>query len=77
MLDHCIEAHRREIENRQYRAYITDGVKLAVENSARVAGGSVLTKRWYDLVYADTVNDTRSGMEIARERLERFGITIK
>ena len=79
LLDHCVDAFRREQEEKQYRAYITDGIKAVTKNTANFAGGDILTMRWYD-IFTDALNpqpeDNRTGEEIAIDMLERNGITV-
>lgn len=62
-----ISARRRE---EVYRVYVTDRLFTlcaALNNTPQ--------KRYYDLLYPEPV-DTRTGEEIARERLESFGIKV-
>lgn len=53
-----------------YRVYVTDCLY-----SLCAAWGNKPSRRYYDLLHP-TPEDTRTGEEIASERLERFGITI-
>lgn len=50
MIDHCVSAFYKEQEEKAYRIYITDGIKVLVDNTARIAGGAVLNKRYIDMV---------------------------
>jgi len=78
ILDHCYEAYRQEQRETQYRAYIAEGVRMVTENTANFGGGHYLDKRWVDLIDLANIEkaDQRDGKEIAKERLDRFGITI-
>ena len=77
ILDHCIEAYRQEQEEKQFRAYITDGIMAATENTAMFAGGKYLQMRWADMVDTnDEPEDDRDGLTIATEFLEHAGITV-
>lgn len=78
ILEHCYEAYRQEQRETQYRAYVTEGIRMMSETIANINGGSYLNVRWLDMI--DTANaekaDQRDGKEIAMERLEQFGITV-
>ena len=79
ILDHCLGAYMQELEEKQYRVYVTDGLKAVAENTAKFAGGTYLSRRWIEYIDADQEHDPdegRDGVEVAQERLERMGITI-
>lgn len=63
-----------------YRVYLTDALRLACENTARIGGGPVIGKRWAEI--ADVQNkrplahDTRSPEEIVADIAEKAGLTI-
>lgn len=46
-----------------YRIYVTDCLKLTSENTARYAGGSNVSVRYYDLIKKPVV-ETRTSEEI-------------
>lgn len=41
---------RRINEDRIYKIYVTDALKIIAENTAKFGGGSVLRSRYYDLI---------------------------
>lgn len=51
---------------------------MVTENTANFGGGHYLDKRWVDLIDLANIEktDQRDGKEIAKERLDRFGITV-
>ena len=61
-------------EAKIYRIYVTDSLQAIVENTARVNGGVMLKKRFFDLAYKE--HDYRSGAEIIAEiksKLKKVG----
>lgn len=69
----CIEnAAIRRLREETYRGYVSDCLYTICAWS-----GNKLRKRYFDLVNPDAEPvDNRSGEEIAKERLERFGIKV-
>ena len=61
-----------------YRVYMTDCVKLAVENTAGLTGGHVVTTRYAELVAqaTGTSRDERTGDEIAAEVIAKAGLEV-
>lgn len=59
------------MDERRYRAYVTDALMAIAENTARFAGGSAMTARWYD-GYKPV--DNRSGDEIALDVIKQAGL---
>lgn len=74
VMDHCVAAFSREIENTRYRAYVTDALKLIAENTAKFAGGSYMAARWYQKY---ETRDERSGDEIVMNVIQKAGLTWK
>ena len=60
---------RRQIEERSYRAYVTDSLQAAGQNK-------YLTERWLDLITLQK-RDTRSADEIALDIISRAGLRLK
>lgn len=50
MIDYCISSFLKRQEEKLYRMYVTDALKAAVENTQNFAGGTILTKRYIDLI---------------------------
>ena len=63
-----------------YRIYITDALKIATENTARIGGGSAMSKRWAETLESQNkrvlADDTRSPEEIVADIAEKAGLTI-
>lgn len=62
------------MQERRYRAYVTDVLKIIAENTARFAGGSVPRERWAD---AFAPRDERDGDEIVKDVIRRSGLKHK
>ena len=48
VIEHCMNAYLQTMEERRYRAYLTDALMIITENTAKFAGGKHLTQRWVD-----------------------------
>lgn len=85
VIEHCMSALREQADERLYRTYITDALKLIAENSQKAAVpgvgvidvGSVLTKRWAELIDAQKEEkkkpeDNRPAAEIAHDIWKRI-----
>ena len=64
--------HRRDLA---YRIYVTDCLRMATENTAKMSQGSYTTVRFYDFINPKPV-DNRSGNEIAADVIKRAGIEV-
>ena len=64
--------HRRDLA---YRIYVTDCLRMATENTAKMSQGSYTTVRFYDFINPKPV-DNRSGNEIAADIIKRAGIEV-
>lgn len=60
-----------------YRIYITDALKFIAENSAKngMRGGNYPSKRWYDLINAEKIDD-KTADEIIADVSERAGLEV-
>lgn len=73
---------RRQEDLRElgYRIYISDTLRLACENAARIGGGPYIERRWADTLGSQNrrplAHDTRSPEEIVADIAEKAGITI-
>ena len=83
VIDHCIavfskeqEEAKKQEEEKRYRYYLTDCLKLITENTAKYAGGSYLTISFRDIMDPKPVIE-KSGDEIAAEVIMRAGLKIK
>ena len=50
-----------------YRFYISNAVKILTENTARFAGGSELSKSYYDIMHKDEIIENEKQNEIEAE----------
>ena len=66
-----MEHMSRKMDERRYRAYITDALMAIVENTARFAGGSTMSGRWYDYYKPQ---ETRTTEEIITDIISSAGL---
>ena len=83
VIDHCIAVFTNEQEEikkceeeKQYRYYLTDCLKLIAENTAKYAGGSYISNRYKDIVDPQPIME-KTGDEIAAEIIMKAGLHIK
>ena len=78
VIEHCMSALREQTEEKLYRTYITDALKLIAENAQKAAVvGSVLIKRWAELIDTQKEEkkkpeDNRPAAEIAHDIWKRI-----
>lgn len=75
-LRYCFARYKREQEEKVYRVYVTDALKITVENTAKFAGGSYIKARYIDIIEPKKV-DTRTGDEIVEDIIQRAGLVVK
>lgn len=63
MIEHCVSAFSRKRKSEIYRMYVTDALKVIAENTAKFAGGSVMSKRYEDIINPPP-EETRTADEI-------------
>lgn len=70
-MDSCILAFSKRKEEKLYRIYITDALKILTENTSNFAGGTKIEQRFADLAYEDKKpqKQTESADEI-KERIK-------
>lgn len=71
VIDHCIAEYEHTMEERRYRAYVTDVLSLVNENLTKQYGGKTMSSRWVD---AYLPVDNRTGDEIAMDVMRRAGL---
>ena len=71
VIEHCIDAYAQMMEDRRYRAYVTDALMIMTENTAKFAGGKHLTQRWADQFKPV---DNRTAEEIAADVIRNAGL---
>ena len=50
-MEHCVASFRKKQEERAYKIYVTDVLKVICENTANaVSKGNYLTARFYDIL---------------------------
>lgn len=83
VIDHCISAFANEQEKikrweeeKQYRYYLTDCLKLITENTAKFAGGSYISNRYEDIIDSKPIIE-KTGDEIASEIIINAGLHVK
>lgn len=64
--------HQRDLA---YRIYVTDCLRMATENTAKMSQGAYTAARFYDIIKPKPV-DNRSGNEIAADIIKRAGIEV-
>ena len=64
--------HQRDLA---YRIYVTDCLRMATENTAKLSKGTYTAARFYDIINPKPV-DNRSGNEIAADIIKRAGIEV-
>ena len=73
-------AYMEHLREQSFRVYLTDAVRIACANTARIGGGSSISKRWADIIESHKngvlAHDTRSPEEIIADVAEKAGLTI-
>ena len=69
-MDMCVETLNAQKAEEMYRIYETDCLYYIANYL-----GIGLTRRYYDQIHPEPV-DTRTGLEIATDRLAQFGIEV-
>ena len=68
--------YKREQEEKAYRVYVTDALRLTVENTAKFAGGNYIKARYIDIIEPKK-HDNRTGEEITADIIQRCGLVVK
>lgn len=82
VIDHALCCFQQEMEEKRYRAYITDALRILTENSTHylipgvgnVDYGMYLKDRWIEPSKAHA--DNRTGDEIAADIINRAGLRV-
>ena len=74
IIDYVISRVKQEMEERRFRAYVTDALMILTENTSRRDGGRHLTKRWVEKY---TPKETRTADEIAVDVILNAGLKIQ
>ena len=75
VIEYVISSLMEDLEERRYRAYITDALMILTENTAHsVKEGKYLTQRWAEKFLPV---DNRTGDEIVLDVIKNAGLTLK
>ena len=64
--------HQRDLA---YRIYVTDCLRMATENTAKMSQGSYTAVKFYDIINPKP-KDERSGEEIVAEIINKAGLEV-
>lgn len=70
MIEHCISAFSKSQEEKAYRVYVTDALKVISENTVDGEHRSTMAKRWIELI--DVKTDTPEDTERAKEKADNI-----
>lgn len=73
VIDHCIVQFEREQEEKSYRIYIANNLRLVCENVGKGLGGSYYPGLWGEI----EPNDDRTGDEVALDVIKRAGLIVR
>lgn len=73
---YVLAQYRREQEDKAYRIYVTDALRLISENTASSVGGKYITARFADVIAPPKEEDNRTCEEITAEIIERCGLVV-
>ena len=73
---HVLAQYRREQEDKAYRIYVTDALRLISENTASSVGGKYITARFADVIAPPKEEDNRTCEEITAEIIARCGLVV-
>ena len=58
-----------------YQIYMTDALRMIAENTAKLSGGSYMTKRYAEVLVKEKP-DNRTGDEIAADIIKKAGLVV-
>ena len=73
---YVLAKYRREQEDKAYRIYVTDALRLISENTASSVGGKYITARFADVIAPPKEEDNRTCEEITAEIIARCGLVL-
>lgn len=73
---YVLAQYRREQEDKAYRIYVTDTLRLISENTASSVGGKYITARFADVIAPPKEEDNRTCEEITAEIIARCGLVV-
>lgn len=72
VIDHCVSAFSKGQQEKLYRMYLTDALKVISENTAGGEHRSAMSKRWIDLAEPKKPEETRNADEIISDFKRRL-----
>lgn len=73
-MEHAWACWRDRLEDRRYKAYVTDALMMLNENVTNAVGGKIMTARWVD---AYLPRDDRDGEDIAADVIKGAGLRFR
>ena len=73
---YVLAQYRREQEDKAYRIYVNDALRLISENTASSVGGKYITARFADVIAPPKEEDNRTCEEITAEIIARCGLVV-
>ena len=73
---YVLAQYRRGQEDKAYRIYVTDALRLISENTASSVGGKYITARFADVIAPPKEEDNRTCEEITAEIIARCGLVV-
>lgn len=73
---YVLAQYRWEQEDKAYRIYVTDALRLISENTASSVGGKYITARFADVIAPPKEEDNRTCEEITAEIIARCGLVV-
>ena len=70
VIDHCVSFFHKKSEEKAYKVYVTDVLRLTLENTAKQTQGSYIEKRFADFLELQeniSEDDGKSEEEMAEE----------
>jgi len=66
------------VKDELYRVYITDALKTIADNTARIAGGSSMKRRWYEIANpkANEPAHIDNACDFVQNALDKAGIKV-
>lgn len=74
---YALAQYQQEQEDKAYRIYVTDVLRLISENTASSVGGKYITARFADVIAPPKEEDKRTCEEITADIIARCGLVVK
>ena len=73
VIEHYIAFFQKEQQEKAYKNYVTDTLRLITENTAKMFGGSYITQRYADIIAPKIEERTAEEIIIdLKEKMERL-----